>query len=219
MKKRLAIVTGVVVIVLAVVLAVVGGNSSAKAISVGQAQGGEFVNKRVQVTGNVVPNSYATEGDVLTFSIYDPDDAQAPPLPVSYDGGTSATFGNDVTAICTGKIADDGVLHCSELVTKCPSKYESGTDALQVARMLGYGDDIVAKTVRVKGTVKSGSQSAAGAGDRFVLVDAEDGASEVAVTYDGAASEETLADGAMVILTGSMGSDGKFAATDVALEG
>lgn len=219
MKKRLAIVTGVIAIVLAVVLAVVGGNSSAKTISIAQAQGGEFAHKRVQVTGNVTPNSYVTKDGVLTFSIYDPDDAQAPPLSVSYDGGTSATFGNDVTAICTGKIADDGVLYCSELVTKCPSKYESGTDALQVARMLEYGDDVLDKTVRVKGTIKPGSQNAAGAGDRFVLVDAEDGVSEVAVAYDGAISEETLADGAMVILTGSMGSDGKFAATDVALEG
>ncbi len=219
MKRRLVVVTGLIVIVLAVVLAVVGGNSAAKTISIAEAMSGDFQNKRVQVTGNVVENSYVTEGDVLTFSIHDPEDASSPELRVSYDGGVSATFGNDVTAICTGKIAEDGVLYCSELVTKCPSKYESGADALQVARMLEYGDDVLNKTVRVTGTVKAGSQNAAGQGDRFVLVDAEDGATEVAVTYGDAISEETLADGAVVVLTGHMCDNGKFDATNVALEG
>jgi len=219
MKKRLVIVTGLIIIVLAVVLAVVGGNSAAKTVTISQAAAGEFQGKRIQVTGNVVENSYATEGDVLTFTIYDPEEESSAQLPVSYDGGVSATFGNDVTAICTGKVADDGVLYCSELVTKCPSKYESGTDALQVARMLEYGDDVLDKTVRVTGVVKAGSQNAAGQGDRFVLVDAEDGASEVAVTFGDAVSEETLADNATVVLTGHMCDNGKFDATNVALEG
>lgn len=219
MKKRLVIVTGIIIMVLVAVLAVVGSNSTAKAISLSQAASGDYVGKRVQVTGNVVENSYATEGDTLTFSIYDPDDEGAGQLPVVYEGGVSATFGNDVTAICTGKVEADGVLHCSELVTKCPSKYESGTSALEVSRMLEYGDDILDKTVRVRGAVKAGSQNAAGQGDRFVLVDSADESVEVPVSYEGAVSDETLADGAVVVLTGHMGSDGSFDATDVALEG
>jgi D-alanyl-D-alanine carboxypeptidase len=48
-------------------------------------------------------------------------------------------FENDVTAICTGKKGKDGVLVCSELVTKCPSKYESDEDALSIADLLDYG--------------------------------------------------------------------------------
>lgn len=219
MKKRLVIVTGLIVMVLVVVLVVVGGNNSAKTVSVAQLHDGDYTGKRVQVTGNVVPNSYATEDGVLTFSIYDAEDAAVSPLTVSYDGSASATFGNDVTAICTGKIAEDGVLHCSELVTKCPSKYESGTDALQVDRLLGYGDDVLDKPVRVKGTVKTGSQNSAEQGDRFVLVDAEDATAELVVAYQGAISEEAMADGASVVLTGSLGADGKFSAIDVALEG
>lgn len=219
MKKRLAIVTGVIIIVLAVVLAVVGGGSTAKTVTVAQAASGDFQGKRVQVTGNVVEDSYSTEGDVLAFSIYDPDGDASVQLPVSYDGGVSSTFGNDVTAICTGKVDAQGVLQCSELVTKCPSKYESGTSALEVSRMLEYGDDIVDKTVRVTGTVKAGSQNAAGQGDRFVLSDSQDASAEVPVTYGDAVSEETLADGATVVLTGHMTGEGKFDATDVALEG
>ena len=45
-----------------------------------------------------------------------------------YQGAASSTFGDDVTAICTGRVGDDGVLRCSELVTKCPSKYEGAGD-------------------------------------------------------------------------------------------
>lgn len=217
-KKRLVIVTGVIVIALAIILAMVGGGSAAKSVSIAQAASGEYQNQRVQVSGNVVENSYQTTGDVLTFSIYDPDDATAPSLQVKYDGGVAATFGNDVTAICTGKMAD-GVLQCSELVTKCPSKYESGTEALSVSRLLDYGDSVVDKTLKVTGSVKAGSQSAAGQGDRFILVDASDATKQISVTYDGALSTETTADGATVVLTGHVGSDGKFAATNVALEG
>lgn len=218
-KKRLIIVTGIIVIALAVILAMVGGGSAAKSVSVAQAASGDYQNQRVQVSGNVVENSYETTGNVLTFSIYDPDDAAAPQLAVSYDGGVAATFGNDVTAICTGKMDANGVLQCSELVTKCPSKYESGTEALQVSRLLEYGTSVVDKTVKVAGTVKAGSQSAAGQGDRFVVVDKSDASKQVSVTYDGALSTETTADGAAVVLTGHLTSDGKFAATNVALEG
>lgn len=220
MKRRFVVVTGLIVVVLATVMAVVGGNSAAKTISVKEAAAGDFSGKRVQVTGNVVKNSYTMQGDVLAFSIYDPDDrASSIQLPVAYTGSASSTFGNDVTAICTGKMAEDGTLQCSELVTKCPSKYESGSDALQVSRMLEYGDDVLDKTIRVTGSVKTGSQAAAGAGDRFVLCDLNDPAIEVPVVFDDAVSDQTLADDAVVVLTGHMGADGRFDATNVALEG
>lgn len=218
-KKRLIVVTGIIVMALLIILAMVGGGSAAKSVSVSQAASGEYQNQRVQVSGNVVENSYQTVGNVLTFSIYDPDDASAPTLSVNYDGGVAATFGNDVTAICTGKMGDDGVLQCSELVTKCPSKYESGTEALSVSRLLDYGNEVLDKTVKVTGSVKAGSQSAAGSGDRFILIDADDASKMIPVVYDGALSSETTADGATVVLTGHVDDNGKFAATDVALEG
>ncbi len=218
-KKRLIIVTGVIVIVMAIILAVVGGNSSAKTVSLAQATSGEVNNERIQVTGNVVKDSYSVDGNVLAFDIYDPDNADTPTLHVLYDGAAASTFGNDVTAICTGKIADDGVMHAGELVTKCPSKYESGTEALSVSRTLSYGNEIAGKTVRVVGTVVAGSQNAAGTGDRLMVADADDPSQVMSVKFDGAASEETLADGASVVLTGDLTLDGKFSATDIALQG
>lgn len=218
MKKRLVAVTGIIVIVVVVVLAVVGGNSAAKTVTVAEALELQGDNK-IQVTGNVAENSFSIEGDVLTFKIYDAeaDPAAAQLLDVRYEGGVSATFGNDVTAICTGKKNADGVLNCSELVTKCPSKYESGVDALSVSGLLAYGEKVLDKPVKVTGTMKAGSLAGVDADVRFVIVDAKS-ADELPVKYAGALSDDT-AEGSSVVLTGSIGADGAFVATDVALEG
>ena len=216
-KRRMVVVTGIIVIVLVVILAVVGGTSSAKTVSVAEAATGSYADQKIQVSGNVVENSFATEGNVLTFDIYDPNGDITQQLRVRFEGGVSATFGNDVTAICTGKINDAGVLECSELVTKCPSKYENADSALTVEQLLGYGESVYGNVVKVAGSVGAGSLKAAGQGDRFILVDAETGDS-MPVVFEGALSDG-IADGSAVVLTGSLGADGKFAATDVALEG
>ena len=217
MKRRLIVVTGIIVMVAIVVLAVVGGNSAAKTMSVAEAR--DFTDDaKIQVTGNVVDNSFAIDGDVLTFRIYDADadPAQSTQLDVRYDGGVSATFGNDVTAICTGKKDVGGVLVCSELVTKCPSKYENAEGSLSIEDLLGYGDSVVDKPVKVSGVVKAGSLAGVDAPERFVLTSA-DASPELRVIYDGALSDDT-SEGSSVVLTGSLGSDGAFTATVVALE-
>ena len=184
-KRRMVVVTGIIVIVLVVILAVVGGTSSAKTVSVAEAATGSYADQKIQVSGNVVENSFATEGNVLTFDIYDPNGDITQQLRVRFEGGVSATFGNDVTAICTGKVGEDGV--------------------------------VVDKPVKVAGAVKDGTLKAAGEGDRFVLVDPENG-EELAVEFNDAISEE-VKDGSSLVLTGSMNAQGKFSATEVALEG
>lgn len=217
MKKRMIAVSGVIVIVLILVLAFVGGNTAATTMSIAEAAENPQAGQKVQVSGNVVQDSFSTSNDVLTFKIYDPEGDPVTQLEVRYDGAASSTFGNDVTAICTGKINDAGVLECSELVTKCPSKYENADSALTVEQLLGYGESVYGNVVKVAGSVGAGSLKAAGQGDRFILVDAETGDS-MPVIFEGALSDE-VSDGSAVVLTGSLGADGKFAATDVALEG
>jgi cytochrome c-type biogenesis protein CcmE len=287
LKRRLIVVTGVIVIVVTVVLAVVSGATASRAISVAEAASGAYNGVKGQVTGKVVDNSYSIEGNVLSFSITEgTEDAEevqdatgsasatgsataigsasaigsatapgdpAPAIPIAavatpvatvqlrvvYDCGVSATFGNQVTAICTGVISDDGVLVCSELVTKCPSKYESATSALDVARLLSYGAEIIDKPVKVTGTIKEGTLGPVGRESRFVLVgqgdeqqgdgqqdgrqadDEQQGtgqsvAGDLPVLFDGALPDE-VQDGSVVILTGSLNSAGQFAATNVAL--
>lgn len=211
-------VTGVIVIVLILILAFVGGSSAARTVSVAEAVELES-DAKIQVTGNVAENSFAIDGDVLTFKIYDPaaDPAASSTLDVRYDGGVSATFGNDVTAICTGKKNAEGVLNCSELVTKCPSKYENAEGSLSVADLLDYGNAVTGKPVKVSGTMKSGTLAGIDAAERFTIVDEANG-SELRVKYVGALSDDT-GEGATLVLTGSIGADGTFTATNVALEG
>ena len=114
-------------------------------------------------------------------------------------------------------LEDGGVLHATELVTKCPSKYENASSALSVSRLLEYGDQVVDKPVKVSGTVQAGSLKAASAGDRFVLADPDSGKT-LPVAFDGALSDE-IAEGSSLVVTGSLSADGRFTATDVALEG
>ena len=73
------------------------------------------------------------------------------------------------------------------------------------------------KPVKVSGTVKPGTLADVGADERFVIAD-DDSEYELHVKYDGAMSDD-MGEGSKVVLTGSIGSNGKFMATDMALEG
>lgn len=226
-RRRFIIVGGIVVVVVILMLAFFGAGNTVRAMSVAEAAAPEAHGQNVEVTGNVVNNSFTIEGDVLTFAISDPDDPSVD-LWVRYDKGVAATFGNGVTAICTGHINEDGLLECTELVTKCPSKYETATDALGVARLLGYGDAILDKTVKVRGQIGEGTLTDAGADVRMYLYtpdeeDATEPLPSIPVEYKGALSDEVTED-ASLVLTGNLMADSSqdggviFRATEVALE-
>lgn len=215
-KQRFIIAGGIVVLVVIVLLAVVGSQTAAQSMSVTQAAQNSNTTKRVEVSGKVVSDSYAITDDILTFSLYDPDNPSST-IAVRYDKGIAATFGNEVTAICTGTIDEEGVLQCSELVTKCPSKYESSTDALSVVKLLDYGSSIYEKPVKLVGTVSPGTLTDLTEDVRFYLCDVDDATIELPVMYSGALPDD-VTDGARLVLTGSLNSDGAYHATDVALE-
>ncbi|MBQ3386215.1 MAG: cytochrome c maturation protein CcmE, partial [Eggerthellaceae bacterium] len=73
MKRRLAVVSGVIVIVVIAVLAIVAGGTAAKSLTVAEAATGEHSGQKVQVAGNVVTDSFTIEVGKVVFSIYDPD--------------------------------------------------------------------------------------------------------------------------------------------------
>jgi cytochrome c-type biogenesis protein CcmE len=169
----------------------------------------------------VVKDSYRINGDNLTFRIQEvPSGADAATaaesgLLVSYDGGVSNTFGNGVEAICTGKLDDKGTLICSDLVTKCPSKYTSGVSALTISQLLAYDKkSIVDQPVQVTGTLESGSLQPVTQAVRFVLTDSQ--GRQLEVVYTGAIPDG-VGDDSQLVLTGSLAADGRFDATQVAL--
>ena len=216
LKRRAIVVTGIIVIVLIVVLAVLGSSGAARTTTVSEAVSGSFAGQKVQVSGNVVENSYEIHDSVLTFSIYDKDSGDNSQLRVRSESGVSSTFGNDVTAICTGKIDDAGVLQTTEpIVTKCPSKYESNTSALSVEQLIGYGSSVTGKTVKVTGNI-SGNINSVDANERFALSDANNSLQVLFVKYTGAIPDEVKS-GTSVVLTGSMDDSGAFLASDVAV--
>lgn len=213
-RKRLILVTLVIVVVLALVLAFVGSGGASKSVSVADAATSISANEKIQVSGTVVDNSFKTEGTTLSFTIYDPDANDDVTLDVVYDGSISATFGNGVIAICTGKLDENGVLRATEMVTKCPSKYASAEGAVTAEYLIERGDAMVGQEVNLAGYVKSGTLVPAGEGDRFVVY-SQNG--EISVLYDGALATGIEEESAVVV-TGALNAEGKFVATDVAME-
>ncbi|MDR0459380.1 MAG: cytochrome c maturation protein CcmE [Coriobacteriales bacterium] len=215
LRRRLAVVTGIIVIVILGLLAVVQGAAGSKVVSVAEAASGQYAGQRVQVTGLVLDNSLVIGQSGLHFTIYDESDTQTT-LQVSFDGALSATFGNQVIAICTGTMSDDGVLLCSKLVTKCPSKYENATDALTISELFDYGDNLINVPVKVTGTVKAGSINPATSAVRFVIFDPVS-KTELSVVYQGGLPDQ-IEDNTALVLTGSLDDKGFFNATDIAIQ-
>jgi cytochrome c-type biogenesis protein CcmE len=216
LKRRLFVVSGIIVVVVVIVLAVTAGTSGYQNLTVAQALKPEHYNTRVQVSGQVVTDSYSVEAGTLSFAIFDPNSNSQEQLLVVYKGGVSATFGNQVTAICTGYLNAEGILECSDLVTKCPSKYETATDALTVSQLLGYSASALeGKPLKVTGRTKPGSLGSVEDRVRLVLLDEASGA-ELPVLFAGALPE-TVKDTTLLVITGSLDQNGRFEATDIAL--
>ncbi|NLG10794.1 MAG: cytochrome c maturation protein CcmE [Coriobacteriaceae bacterium] len=213
-KKRLIIVTLLIIIVAAVVLTYVGSGSSAKTITVAEAKSGSYVNQRIQVSGTVVDDSFVNKDSTLTFSIFDPSGDPKQTLPVVFEGPVSATFGNGIVAICTGKLDDQGILRASEMVTKCPSKYESAEGSVTAEYLLENSDRLVGQELKLAGYVKAGTLVAAGQSERFIIYSQ---GGEVPVAYDGALPDD-VKDESSIIVTGVWADSGRFEATDIALK-
>lgn len=212
-KKRLVIVGLVIAMVAVALFAVLGSGGAATALSVSEAVSGDYDGKKVQVSGAVVQDSYTSEGTSAVFEIVDDDDPSAT-LEVTYGGAMPATFGNGVTAICTG-VVEDGDLTCSELITKCPSKYESAEGSITVATLLSNAGAYMGTEVKLAGYVTAGTIAGIDADVRFTV---NSQGSSVDVAYDGALPDG-LEDGSAVVVTGVLAEGGElFEAADVALD-
>ena len=137
-KRRLVVVGGIVIIAMLVIVAIAGSGGAASSLSIGDVLGGGYEGKKVQVSGSVVADSISNEGSTAVFEIAPEEGDASEELQVSYDGALPATFGAGVVAICTGTV-QDGVLNATEMVTKCPSKYESAEGSLTVKGLLDQG--------------------------------------------------------------------------------
>ena len=219
-KKRLIISTLAIIVIVIVMVAFAGAGGAAKSLTLAQAVSGDYTNQRVQVEGTVVDDSYRTEGSMTTFKIYDPAVGPSQALEVRYTGMLAATFGGGIVAICTGTLNENGALIATELVTKCPSKYESAEGAVTVAQLLRSAETLAGVEVKLAGYIKPGTLKDPESGVRFIVFSQD---SELPVIYTGALPEGCK-EGSAVIISGilelrtSAGGTSRFIATDVALE-
>lgn len=212
-KRRLVVTGGIVAVAMLVIVAIAGAGGAASSVTVADVAEGSYHGKKVQVSGVVVPNSIENSGTRVTFDIAPEDESgeenPSVRLRVGYDGALPATFGAGVVAICTGGVDNPPFLNCTEMVTKCPSKYESAEGALTVKGLLDQADSMQFEDTKVCGYIE-GDVNEAGSAVRFVI---ESQGATLNVVYDGGLDEQ-LADDMAVVVSGHLDSDGDFIATE-----
>ena len=214
-KSRLIVVGGIVVVVMLVIIAVAGSGGAASSLSIDEVRTGDYVGKKVQVSGSVVADSLESDDAGAHFEIQPETDADSAAsggevLVVHYDGALPATFGTGVVAICTGTVESDCSLTCTEMVTKCPSKYESAEGSLTVKGLLDQADSMVGTETKVCGYVRGDVLAVdAPEGYRFTL---ESQGANINVVWDGGV-DEAVGDGTALVVTGSLNADGTFTAS------
>jgi cytochrome c-type biogenesis protein CcmE len=210
-RQRLIGVTAILfVVIAAIVVGTTSGGAGAGALVASVEDvldDPELVGERVEVTGAIVEGSWDRDTRPMEFDIRDEEgDEDSPTLHIVYDGTVPATFGDGTSAKITGTYAEEGVIESSEMVVKCPSKYESETGALTVEQAVAESEDIA--YARVAGYVASiGS-------DGLVLQNDEDGGETLEIVLD-TALPENVVEGTRVVIDGSF-DDGVFVATSIA---
>ena len=123
MKKRYMI-GGVIVVAFQIVGGLSFLNSSVEYATLRKA---EESGKKVQVTGKWVQEmstNYDTQNNVFTFYMRDEEDRVAR---VEFAGAKPNNFDIATSVVAKGRY-ENGVFKASEVLTKCPSKYEGKTD-------------------------------------------------------------------------------------------
>lgn len=218
-RNRLVGVTAIILIVVVAIILGAGSKDGAYSRTVSDVVGnGELAGERVRVSGEVVAGSWDKKANPMIFEIRDEKaDATAPTIKVEYSGGVPSTFGDGVVAVVTGELSGGSDLIISDdMITKCPSKYESATEALSVAGLLGAGEGVIGKPVQVTGLVVAGSIGPVTGPYRFKIVDVSGAGNEIPVLWEGALPEG-MNDGMQVVLGGELAEDGNYVATSVAL--
>ena len=136
MARRKPRLNAKLIVVAAVLAATVGflvynalGSSMAYFVTVSELQtsGKNLAGEQLRVGGNVEPGSISQDGfgGQLRFVMTDGTHT----LPVVYDGSAPDIFAEDVEVVAEGTMGPDGTLVASNLLTKCPSKFEAADES------------------------------------------------------------------------------------------
>ena len=71
-------------------------------------------------------------GDLVSVQYYYPSWSQRDMIRYWYPPDGKGAIGSDTIAILTGTVSEQGVIEANEMLTKCPSKYETKSDAATI---------------------------------------------------------------------------------------
>ncbi len=216
-RNRLVGVTVIILALVFVILYTTMGKQGAYAKSVDDVlKDQSLVGKRVRVTGVVVAGSWNKSSNPMLFKIQGENSSSGNTLSVSYNGSAPNTFGDGVVAIVTGVLAKNGTIDSTDMITKCPSKYQSAKDSMTVSELLADKNVGITFT-KVSGYVVPNSLVAPGGAERFKLADNANGSgATVSVAYSGAVPTGMTTK--KIVVSGKPQTDGTFQATDVAVD-
>lgn len=153
-----------------------------------------LVGEKIKVSGAVVEGSWDRSMRPMEFDIRAEDGGpDSPIIHVVYDGTVPTTFGDGTTAIVTGQYVSEGRIESTEMIVKCPSKYESETGALSVAEAIEKSGEI--QFARIAGYVKSIDA------DGVTITQGESGGTSLEVRLE-TALPENVAVGTRVVVEG-----------------
>lgn len=214
-RTRLIGVTVIIVVAVAAILAGSMSKTGAYDKTVAEiVEDQTLVGQRIKVSGVVVSGSWDKQSNPMKFAIGDEGVNGGPTLNVVYQGQVPSTFGDKVTAIVTGELQSGGTINSTSMITKCPSKYESGAEAISVSVLLADEKEQKAPNIQVMGYV-TGAVAAPGTSPRFTIADKPGSAQTIPVTYEGGVPTD-IKDGTAIVLTGHYES-GTFSAIGVGL--
>jgi len=220
-RNRLIGISVIIALALIAAFAALSTNNSSYNMTVAEAVEAENLGKRVKVSGVVVNGSWDKKTNPMRFEVRDENDTDGTGaiLTVVFSGPTvPSTFGDGVVAIITGEMEADGVIKSNEMITKCPSKYESSLDAYSVAQIKERAQAMINVPIKVAGFVKDGKVNPAGSAVRFILVDEQGAPVELNVSFEGALPDASTSLDTKLVVTGEMNENGAFEAVDVAIE-
>ncbi len=170
-----------------------------------------LIGQRLKVAGTVVDDSWNGKANPMLFSVRDDDKTDGPELKVSYGGVVPSSFGNKTKAILTGTLSKDGVFEATDMLTQCPSKYQSGATAESVSMLLSQGQTVAGKPMKVLGYMSTDLENGV-----FTLQESSAGGKTIQVSFSGPTKSDMKL-GATVEVGGELGKDGVFNAAEVTL--
>ncbi len=123
LQWKLLVTGGVLIAAIGYLVMAATGSSAVYYVSVSELQQSDATasGRPVRLGGEVSPGSIRREGRDLEFRIVDGDAT----LPVRFRGIVPDIFQEGITVVVEGRLEPDGTFAASNLLAKCPSRFES----------------------------------------------------------------------------------------------